>query len=218
LLQDKESQWHWVTLDGVKLVMYQNRIYVPPALQQKTLDWYHHFLCHPGGQRLANTIASVCYWKGLTYQAGQVARKCPICQKCKVRNHRYGYLPPKEIDNLTPWDTVHIDLKGPYHITALQNKPGLKTECTDFHLLLMTMVDPATGWFEVAQVPIFDLSLISSGKMNIQLIQEGISLLWINLQQGLVSSLTRYGYHGILDLVKLSLIMGLSSRRISYRL
>jgi hypothetical protein len=56
LLQDTNSQWHWV----VKLVMYQNRIYVPPALQKKTLDWYHHFLCHPGGQRLANTIASVC--------------------------------------------------------------------------------------------------------------------------------------------------------------
>jgi hypothetical protein len=61
LLQDPNSQWHWVTLDGVKLVMYQGKIYVPPALQKKTLDWYHHFLCHPGGQRLANTIASVCY-------------------------------------------------------------------------------------------------------------------------------------------------------------
>jgi hypothetical protein len=71
LLQDTNSQWYWVTLDGVKkLVMYQNRIYVPPTLQKKTLDWYHHFLCHPGGQRLVNTIASVCYyWKGLTYQA-----------------------------------------------------------------------------------------------------------------------------------------------------
>jgi hypothetical protein len=157
LLQDKNSPWHWMTLDGVKLIMNDGKIYVPPALQKKTLDWYHHFLCHPGGQRLANTISSVCYWKGLTYQAGQVAKKCPVCQKCKVRSRRYGHLPPKEIDTLIPWDSVHIDLKGPYHITALQNKPGLKTELTDFRLLLMTMVDPATGWFEVAQVPIYDL-------------------------------------------------------------
>jgi hypothetical protein len=140
-------------------VMYQNRIYVLPALQKKTLDcWYHHFLCHPGGQHLANTIASICYWKRLTYQAGQAARKCPICQKCKVRNHCYGHLPPKEINVLTPWDSsVHINLKGPYHITALQNKHGLKIESMDFCLLLMTMVDPATRWFEVAQVPIFDI-------------------------------------------------------------
>jgi hypothetical protein len=49
LLQDPNSQWHWVTLDGVKLVMYQGKIYVLPALQKQTLDWYHHFLCHPGG-------------------------------------------------------------------------------------------------------------------------------------------------------------------------
>jgi transposase InsO family protein len=26
-----------------------------------------------------------------------------------------------------------------------------------FRLLLMTMVDPATGWFEIAQVPVFDI-------------------------------------------------------------
>jgi hypothetical protein len=100
------------------IVRYQNRIYVPPVLlQKKTLDCYHHFLCHPGGQSLANTIASVCYWKGLTSpKARQVAWKFPICQnKCKVRNHQYGHLlpPRKEIETPIPWDTVHIDLKGP---------------------------------------------------------------------------------------------------------
>jgi hypothetical protein len=117
-----------------------------------------------------------------------VARKCLICQKCKVRNHHYGHLPPKEIDILIPWDTVHIDLKGPYHITALQNKPGLKMESMDFHLLLMTMVDPATGWFEVAQVPIFDIIWKDDNTID-----KGISLLWINPWQGLVSYLTKYG-------------------------
>jgi Integrase core domain. len=137
-------------------VLYQGKIYVPPVLQKKTLDWYHHNLYDPRGQCLANTIASMCYWKGLTYQVGQVARKYPMCQKCKV--NRYAHLPPpKEIDVLTPWSSVHIDLKGPYHITALQNKPGLKTESMDFCLLLMTMVNPVTRWFEVVQVPIFDI-------------------------------------------------------------
>jgi hypothetical protein len=72
----------------------------------------------------------------------------------------YGHLHPKEIDTLIPWDTVHtIDLKCLYHITALQNKPGLKIDSMDFHLLLLMtmMVDPATRCFEVAKVPIFDI-------------------------------------------------------------
>jgi hypothetical protein len=44
-----------------------------------------------------------------------------MCQKCEVKNHHYGHLPPKKIDTLIHdwWDTVHIDLKGPYHIDAL---------------------------------------------------------------------------------------------------
>lgn len=43
-------------------------------------------------------------------------------------------------------------------ITALYHKPGFKTEATDFHYLLITMVDP-TSWFDVAaqEVLVYDI-------------------------------------------------------------
>ena len=88
------------------------------------LEWYHHYLNHPGGDRLANTLLQVCYWKGLTAQAKKLAKHCPVCQKFKKRNNKYGKLPPKDVDKLIPWHTVHIDLIGPYTVSTKQHTPG----------------------------------------------------------------------------------------------
>ena len=51
--------------------------------------------------------------------------------------------PPKE-SKLIPWHTLCIDLIGPY-------KFGYKKDEVILHA--MTMTDPATGWFEIVEVP-----------------------------------------------------------------
>jgi len=53
----------------MKLILFKGKIYVPESLCGHTLGWYHHYLNHPGGDHLANTLPTVCYWKGLTSQA-----------------------------------------------------------------------------------------------------------------------------------------------------
>ena len=47
-----ESKFIYKTIDNVKLVSYKDRIYVPISLRADTLNWYHHYLNHPGGDRL----------------------------------------------------------------------------------------------------------------------------------------------------------------------
>ena len=32
----------------------EGKFYAPVALRQRTMEWYHHFLNHPGGERLYN--------------------------------------------------------------------------------------------------------------------------------------------------------------------
>ena len=56
----------------------------------------------------------------------------------------YGHLPPKEAET-NPWDKMCIDLIGPYKIRR-KEKPKLKCNA-------VTMIDPATGWFELHQIP-----------------------------------------------------------------
>ena len=53
-------------------------------------------------------------------------------------------MPPKQAET-NPWDTLCVDLIGPYTIPRTVKTP-LKQCC-------LTMIDPATGWFEMAQIP-----------------------------------------------------------------
>ena len=51
-------------------------------------------------------------------------------------------MPEKEAE-AEPWDRLCVDLIGPYTIRHKGKQP-LRMQCC-------TMIDPATGWFEIAQ-------------------------------------------------------------------
>ena len=153
LVNEQESRYKVSTIDGIEIVTYEDKIYVPTKLRNRTIEWYHHFLCHPGADRLHNTINRVAYWKGMAKQITLFCMKCEICQRHKKRKRKYGKLPPKNVGELIPWQTVHVDLIGPYSITAQQLQPDGSTKENEFSLTCMTMIDPATGWFEIVEVP-----------------------------------------------------------------
>ena len=73
-----------------------------------------------------------------------MCKKCPTCQRAKTTNQKYGKLPPKQAET-NPWDTLCVDLIGPYTIPR-KVKNSLKLWC-------LTMIDPSTGWFDMAQIP-----------------------------------------------------------------
>jgi hypothetical protein len=58
------------------------------------------------------------------------------------RSMDYSALPPK-LAEATPWDKLCVDLIGPYKIRRKGNK--------DLICRCVTMIDPATGWFEIQQ-------------------------------------------------------------------
>ena len=58
---------------------------------------------------------------------------------------KYGHLPAKEAQ-ANPWDVLCVDLIGPYTIKCGKHKKNLKP------LWCITMIDPATGWFEMREI------------------------------------------------------------------
>jgi hypothetical protein len=70
-------------------------------------------------------------------------RSCHQCQRCKNLRKKYGHLALKDIDQ-NPWDTICVDLIGPFTVTTKHEK--------ELNLHGLTMCDPATGWFEVAEI------------------------------------------------------------------
>jgi hypothetical protein len=56
LLEDKTSGYSYGEIEGFNLITHKGKMYVQQSLHGRTLGWYHHYLCHPGGDRLANTL------------------------------------------------------------------------------------------------------------------------------------------------------------------
>ena len=74
-----------------EVIMFKEKIYTPIALRKRILNWYHLYLCHPGGTRLGKTIQQAYDWIGLIAQAALVSKKCGTCQKLKKTDKlKYG--------------------------------------------------------------------------------------------------------------------------------
>jgi hypothetical protein len=72
-------------------------------------------------------------------------KSCKTCQINKKRSLKYGHLPSKLVVS-TPWEALCVDLIGPY---TLKGKDG---SSIDF-MALTIMIDPASSWLEVVELP-----------------------------------------------------------------
>ena len=165
-LNDTNSNtWCYKEVEGINLIHYRDRVYVPKTLCKRVLQWYHQYLQHPGGERLAATLTTICRWPGMVNQARQLCRTCKACQKYKTRNTKYGQLPPKEAEEMNPWHTVCVDLIGPYSVKAKIRQLDNTIKTNEIKLVCMTLIVPATGWFEIKEVPLVDQSSARISKL-----------------------------------------------------
>jgi len=126
------------------LICKQNKIVIPQHLTNRVLTWYHQMLMHPGETRTEQTIRHHLYWKGMRTDVKLLCKKCPTCQLNKRHYKKYGHLPEKEAED-EPWDKLCVDLIGPYTMNR-KGKPSLTLWC-------VTMIDPATNWVEIQEIP-----------------------------------------------------------------
>ena len=123
-----------VVEDTTVLVYRKVRLVIPTSeMQNRVIQWYHHYLQHPGTTRLEETIGAVMYWKDMRHMIQKHTKLCARCQLGKKHKRKYGHLPAK-IATIIPWNQVCVDLVGPYTIKA---KDG---SILDF--MCLTMIDP----------------------------------------------------------------------------
>ena len=125
-----------------ELICHGDKIIVPKSLENQVIEWYHHYLGHPGINRTEESISQHLWWPKMRDQITNAVNICEICQRNKKQRKKYGHLPPKTAE-AEPWDKLCVDLIGPYQIRR-KGQVTLICKC-------VTMIDPATGWFEVHQ-------------------------------------------------------------------
>jgi hypothetical protein len=111
-----------------------DKIFIPTAMRNPVIDWYHQYLCHPGTTRTEATIQNTMTWPGLTRNVQSHCKTCKLCQFNKKTRKQYGKITAKWAD-ATPWESVQVDLIGPWKVKI---PSGVKT------LRCFTAIDPAT--------------------------------------------------------------------------
>jgi hypothetical protein len=84
-------------------------------------------------------------------------KNCRSCQVNKRRSQKYGKLPTK-LTTITPWEAVCVDLIGPY---TLRGKDG-----TEIDFMCLTLIDLASSWFEIVELPVVELAPTSQSKIK----------------------------------------------------
>ena len=85
------------------------------------------------------------------------ANPCKIFQQFKKINTLYERLTHNNMEELKPWDAVNVDLIVTCRKSIIQHKMSSTTIKSDVSLACMIMIYPAKSWFEISNVPIFDL-------------------------------------------------------------
>jgi hypothetical protein len=132
-------------VDNRYLVCNDGKMIISKPLQRHAILWYHHYLQHPGHTRLEEPMKATMYWKRMRTTIRSLTKSCKTCQVNKKRKLKYGHLLSETIITV-PWRALCVDLIGPY---TLKGKNG-----TIIDFMALTMIDPATSWFKVVELPL----------------------------------------------------------------
>ena len=82
-----------------------------------------------------------CYCPNLGDKIFNNVKDCKNFQINKNKNFKYDHFPAKEVEAV-PWDRLLVGFVGPYKIRM--------DSCDDpLILIYITMIEPATGWFNI---------------------------------------------------------------------
>ncbi len=95
------------------------------------------------------------HWKGMRTTIRRYIKFCKSCQVNKRQSLRYGHVPPK-LGITFSWRELCVDLVG---TNTLKGKDG---SSNDF--MCLTMIDPATSWFEIVGLPTVRVTVSKVGK------------------------------------------------------
>eukprot|EP00957_Ditylum_brightwellii_P014316 1077663-Ditylum_brightwellii.AAC.1 len=138
------------------LICQEGKTTITLLLQKGVLDWYHTALCHPGAKHTELTIHQHFKLKKLPDGIRTLCHRCLICHRTKQQYTKHGCLLEKQ-PNKQPWETLCVDLIGLYHISQ-----GTGSTKIMIVLYCVTMVDPATCWFDIEETTMKSSNVVTN--------------------------------------------------------
>jgi Integrase zinc binding domain len=120
----------------------QGKIYLPDALLEQAIRWYHLALSHIGTHRLTDTMSETFYNPKLCLNVEAVLKPCEHRQKYKNVQRGHGKTAPREA-GLLPWSEVAVDMIGPWTLEVSDRKEKFSA---------LTIIDLVTNLVETVHV------------------------------------------------------------------
>jgi Integrase zinc binding domain len=93
------NRYYTKIIEGVTLIVREDNICVPLALQEHIVAWCHKYLTHPGINRTELTIRQLFTWPRIKHHVEKYCSTCRICQTVKSQRKQYGHLPIKNLSS-----------------------------------------------------------------------------------------------------------------------
>ncbi len=100
------------------------------------------------------------YWKQMRSTVRSYVKNYQSCQVNKRRSQKYGKLPTTKLAAITPWEEVCVNLISPYTLRGRDD--------TEIDFMCLTMIDPASSWFEIVELPVVELSPTFQSKIKVK--------------------------------------------------
>jgi hypothetical protein len=61
----KADKYKKQLVEDIEVYCKDGKLVIPKHLHRQAVEWYHHYLQHPGSTRLEETLRGSMYWKGM---------------------------------------------------------------------------------------------------------------------------------------------------------
>jgi hypothetical protein len=72
----KSDKYETLLIENIKVLCKDGKLVIPKSLQKQVVQWYHHYLQHPGHTRLEETLRAAMYWKSMRTTIRSYVKKC----------------------------------------------------------------------------------------------------------------------------------------------
>jgi hypothetical protein len=92
-LMKSDNKYELTKIEHTLILTIDGKIFIPIAIRQKVIAWYHEYLCHPGTTRTEAATRGTMTWPGLTRNVQTYCKTCRLCQFDKKTRKECGKLP-----------------------------------------------------------------------------------------------------------------------------
>ena len=77
-------------IENTTCVCNDGRLVIPKPLQVRAVEWYHHYLQHPGHTCLEEMMNAAMYWNGMHTTIRSLTKSCRSCQAIRDGHKNMG--------------------------------------------------------------------------------------------------------------------------------